>query len=173
MSKLLISFFLTHWGLNKMAAILQTTFSNAFSYMIQISLKFVAEGQINNNQVTLTWSDAGRVQWCHIGSLGHDELSAGLVVHPQGWELVINMPTDVLVLKTLRLSASMFYILGHQVLSIRTIWPAFCNFIPWICYEGSFSEFYLFIWNQLVFNQRLQLFVQSPQPSLLIFTWRN
>ena len=34
--------------------------------------------------------------------------------------------------------------------------------IPWICYEKSFSEFYLSIWNQLVFNQRLQLFVQSP-----------
>ena len=45
--------------------------------------------------------------------------------------------------------------------------------IPWICYERSFSEFYLVIWNQLVFNQRLQLFVQSPQPSLLIFAWRN
>ena len=45
--------------------------------------------------------------------------------------------------------------------------------IPWICYERSFSEFYLSIWNQLVFNQRLQLLVQSPQPYLLIFTWRN
>ena len=41
-------------------------------------------------------------------------------------------------------------------------WLAQC--IPWICYERSFSEFYLFVWNQLVFNQRLQLFVQSPQP---------
>ena len=28
--------------------------------------------------------------------------------------------------------------------------------IPWICYERNFSEFYLSIWNQLVFNQRLQ-----------------
>ena len=42
---------------------------------------------------------------------------------------------------------------------------AHSNGIPWICYERSFSGFYLFIWNQLVFNQRLQLFVQSPQPS--------
>ena len=45
--------------------------------------------------------------------------------------------------------------------------------IPWICYERSYSEFYLSIWNQLVFNQRLQMFVQSPQPYLLIFAWRN
>ena len=45
--------------------------------------------------------------------------------------------------------------------------------IPWICYERSFSEFYLSIWNQLVFNQRLQSFVQSPQPYLLFFAWRN
>ena len=34
-----------------------------------------------------------------------------------------------------------------------------CIHVPWICYEISFSEFYLFIWNQLVFNQKLQLFV--------------
>ena len=45
--------------------------------------------------------------------------------------------------------------------------------IPWICYERSFSEFYLSIWNQLVLNQRLQLFVQSLQSYLLIFAWRN
>ena len=45
--------------------------------------------------------------------------------------------------------------------------------IPWICYDRSYSEFYLSIWNQLVFNQRLQLFVQSPQPYLLIIAWRN
>ena len=31
--------------------------------------------------------------------------------------------------------------------------------IPWICYERRFSEVYLSVWNQLVFNQRLQLFV--------------
>ena len=41
----------------------------------------------------------------------------------------------------------------------RQVVALFCNInIPWICYERSFSEFYLFIWNQLVFNQRLQLF---------------
>ena len=45
--------------------------------------------------------------------------------------------------------------------------------IPWKCYERSNSEFYLSISNRLVFNQRLQLFVQSPQPYLLIFAWRN
>ena len=40
--------------------------------------------------------------------------------------------------------------------------------IQWICYERSFSEFYLSIWNQLVVNQRLQLFVQSPQYLIII-----
>ena len=45
---------LTHWGWNKMAAISQTTFSNAFSWnenvwiAINISPKFVHKGQINN-----------------------------------------------------------------------------------------------------------------------------
>ena len=47
------------------------------------------------------------------------------------------------------------------------------SLIPWICYKRCFSEFCLSIWNQLFFNQRLQLFVQSPQPYLLIFAWRN
>ena len=45
--------------------------------------------------------------------------------------------------------------------------------IPWICYERNFSEFYLSIWNQLVFNQRLQLFVQSPQPYVLVFSMKK
>ena len=50
-----------------------------------------------------------------------------------------------------------------------------CNisFIPWICHEKNFSEFYLYIWNQLVFNQRLQLSVQALQPYLLVSTWRK
>ena len=42
-----------------------------------------------------------------------------------------------------------------------------------IGYEKSFNKFYRSIWNQLVYNQRLQLFVQSPQPYLLIFAWIN
>ena len=43
---------LTYWGRNKMALILQTAFSNAFSlmkiYAIEISLKFVAKDPANN-----------------------------------------------------------------------------------------------------------------------------
>ena len=45
---------LTHWGLDKMAAIFSTTYSNAFSWMkmyefgIKISLKFVPKGPISN-----------------------------------------------------------------------------------------------------------------------------
>ena len=44
----------THWGRDKMAAISQTTLSNAFSWIkmfeisIKISLKFVPKGPINN-----------------------------------------------------------------------------------------------------------------------------
>ena len=48
-------FTLTHWGRDKMAAILQMTFSNSFSckknvcILIQMSLKFVPKSLINNN----------------------------------------------------------------------------------------------------------------------------
>ena len=52
---LFLSVQLTHWGRDKMAAILQTTLSNAISWMkmldkilIKISLKFVPNGPINN-----------------------------------------------------------------------------------------------------------------------------
>ena len=37
--------------------------------------------------------------------------------------------------------------------------PFYTRAIPRICYERSFNEFYLSIWNKLVFNQMLQLFV--------------
>ena len=37
----------------------------------------------------------------------------------------------------------------------------------------KFQRIYLSIWNQLVFNQRLPLFVQSPQPYIMIFAWRK
>ena len=73
----------------------------------------------------------------------------------------------------------MFCLFIHTVMIsswlLLLIGPLRTNFsyIPWICYERGFGEFYLFIWNQLVFNQRLQLFVQSPQPYLLIFARRN
>ena len=40
--------------------------------------------------------------------------------------------------------------------------------VPWICYERSFNELYLSILNQLDFNQKLQLFVQSLQPFFMI-----
>ena len=42
---------LTHWDRDRMAAILQTMFSNAFSWMkmlLNISLKFVPNGPVNN-----------------------------------------------------------------------------------------------------------------------------
>ena len=44
---------LTHWGRDKMAAMFQTTFSNAFWWMkkngsIKIPLKFVPKGPIDN-----------------------------------------------------------------------------------------------------------------------------
>ena len=48
---------LTHLSLNEMAAILQTTFSNAFSemkfFLIQISLKFVPKDPTDNKSVLL------------------------------------------------------------------------------------------------------------------------
>ena len=57
---------LTHWGRDKMAAISQTTLSNAFSWMkifsIKISLKFVPKGPINNIPTLvqiMTWRRPG------------------------------------------------------------------------------------------------------------------
>ena len=52
-----VSWKLTHWGQDKMAAISQTTFSNAFSWMIMyefslwFSLKFFPRGPIDNTGI--------------------------------------------------------------------------------------------------------------------------
>ena len=52
--QLMQSLNLSHWGRDKMATILQTMFSNAFSWnknvwiLLKISLKFAPKGQINN-----------------------------------------------------------------------------------------------------------------------------
>ena len=61
---------LTHWGWDKMAAILQTAFSNAFSwnenycFLIQISLKFVPNDPTNNIPAALVQLMA----WCRTGN---------------------------------------------------------------------------------------------------------
>ena len=59
--------FLTHWGLGKMAAINQATFSNAFSWMKMykfqsISLSFVPKGPLNNIPALVQIT-----AWCHPG----------------------------------------------------------------------------------------------------------
>ena len=54
-----------HWGRDKMATIFQTTFSNTFSWMkilIQISLKYVPMGPIDNNPASvqiMAWRQKG------------------------------------------------------------------------------------------------------------------
>ena len=57
--------YLTHWSRKRMAAISQTTFSNAFSWMeipIKISLEFIPTGPINNIPAlvqTMAWHRRG------------------------------------------------------------------------------------------------------------------
>ena len=56
---------LTHWGLDKMAAILQMIFSKAFSLMkmfvfgCKFHLNFVPNGQTDNKSAKLVWVMAG------------------------------------------------------------------------------------------------------------------
>ena len=83
---------LTHWGWDNMAAILQTTFPNVFfwkkklDFFIQISLKFVQKGSINNKTLLvqiMAWYQSSDktlsepmmvyltdVYMCHPASLG-------------------------------------------------------------------------------------------------------
>ena len=87
---------LTHWDHDKMATIVQTTFSNAFHWMknvwtsINISLKFVPKGLINNIPALvqiMAWRRPGDKPvyeammkqwwldyWCIYASLGLNEL---------------------------------------------------------------------------------------------------
>ena len=56
-------------------------------------------------------------------------------------------------------------------------WQVFHYFLNQVHLNGIFKPWQwgmvTLIKPQLFFNQRLQLFVQSPQPYLLIFAWRN
>ena len=62
------SIILTHWGRDKMAAVSQTTLSNAFFWnenvriSIKISLKFVPKGPINNIPALVQ-----KMAWCRPG----------------------------------------------------------------------------------------------------------
>ena len=60
---------LTHWGRDIMAAIFQTTFSNAFSWMIRISLEFVPKVPIDNKGALVQI-----IPWCQIGDKPLSEL---------------------------------------------------------------------------------------------------
>ena len=74
----------THWGRDKMAAIFQTTFLNAFSWMneniwisIEISVKFVPKGPINNIQALVQI-----MAWCRPGDkLLSETMLASLLMH--------------------------------------------------------------------------------------------
>ena len=95
---------LTHWGRDKMAAIFQTTFSNGFSgnenvwISINISLKFVPRGPINNIPTLLqvmAWRRPGdkplselmmvRLTTHIYASLGLNELRSGFAIVATGW----------------------------------------------------------------------------------------
>ena len=75
---------LTRWGQKNMAAIFQTTFSNAFSWMkmcefllIKISLKFVPKGQINNITTLVQM-----MAWCRQGNkLSSESVMVSLLTH--------------------------------------------------------------------------------------------
>ena len=80
---------LIHWGRDKMAAISQTTLSNAFlcnenvRISIQISLKFVSKGQIINSSIgsdnglePTIWTNDSKFTEAYA-SLGLNELNMG------------------------------------------------------------------------------------------------
>ena len=72
---------LTHLPLDKMAAISQTIFSCAFSWMkvLYFEQKFVHKGPIDNNlslvqKMAIIWTNTDLVHWCINAPLNGDEL---------------------------------------------------------------------------------------------------
>ena len=92
----MMSWLLTHWCQDKIAPILQMTFSNAFSIiLIQISLTFVPNGSIKNKPAlvqVMAWHQTGNKPlsepWC---LLTHTWLT-----HPQ-WVGVSQIPSNIIV----------------------------------------------------------------------------
>ena len=85
---------LTHWGRDKMAAIFQTTFSNAFSWMkmYEFRLRFhwslflrfqltISHHWFWFDQATSHYLNQGwKVYWCIYASLSLNELKQGMVL---------------------------------------------------------------------------------------------
>ena len=94
--------YLTHWGRDKMAAIFQTTFSNAFSgmktheFQLKISLKFVPKGAINNIPVLvqiMAWHRPGNII-CFVTQYLDNLLSNGIIypdVIPKGNKISVGL----------------------------------------------------------------------------------
>ena len=85
---------LIHWGLNKMATIFQTIFLNAFSWMksfvfwlrfhlrlllrVKMTIRYMYHWFRNwlgaIRQEAITWTNVFQYLYCHMASLGHNEL---------------------------------------------------------------------------------------------------
>ena len=87
---------LTHWGRDKMAAISETTFSNAFSWVnfrLKFSLKFVPKGPIKNIQALvqiMAWRPPGDKQLAEpvmVSLLTHMNKQRVLMHRHQGWNV--------------------------------------------------------------------------------------
>ena len=97
------SAFLTHWGRDKMPAILQTTFSNAFSWIKIYKLKFALKAPIDNIPAL--------VQIMGWYRPGHEPLSDPMMVSLPMHTLGLNELMERLYSKSLsRLSVNLLWI---------------------------------------------------------------
>ena len=87
---------LTHWGLDKMGIIGQMPFSNAFSWFTDSNFtqKFdslapdlhkvsISSGNdwVPNRGQAIIWTNAAQDIWCHVASLGNNELTLWMPQH--------------------------------------------------------------------------------------------
>ena len=155
---------LTHWGRDKMAAVSQTTLSNAFSFLnenvrisIKISLKFVPKGPINNNP-----SLVQIMAWRRLGDKPLSEpmmvslLTYICVTRPQ-W---VNLGSDVYEWRIIWLFLTyMFKVFEHAVSSTRLCMAPFhtvlCDF-RWFryLYFGSIGTRVLIWFHQCIWGNR-------------------
>ena len=102
---------ITHWGWDKMAAIFQTTVSNGFSWMkmyefrIEVSLKFVPKGPINNIQ-----SLVQIMAWCRPGD------------KPLSEPMLVNLPMHIWVTRPQWVKTHCFLVTPYDVTEVDQYW---------------------------------------------------
>ena len=129
---------LTHWGRDQMAAIFQTTFSNAFSWikLYEFGVKF-RWSLFLKVQLTISLWDRKRTQWATWGLIRtkKDSFWVGRLKWSHCWSQMVSFWVAVRKLLPLGARLVSFWMVGNHRVSNRLTWSQLVLF--WVAYRKA------------------------------------